>query len=58
MRGDLVMIAPDGQKLFSIIAVKRKLGLAPAAEPREKVEGAQVEPRPPARPTVQVIEID
>ena len=32
--------------------------LMPAAEPREKVEGAQVEPRPTARPTVQVIEVD
>ena len=30
-RGDLCMIAPEGQKLYSVIAVKRKLGLEPPA---------------------------
>ena len=30
-RGDLCMIAPEGQKLYSVIAVKRKQGLEPPA---------------------------
>ena len=42
-RGDLCVTDPsDGQRIFSAIAVKRKLGLAPAAEPRSsKADGGE-----------------
>jgi hypothetical protein len=35
-RGDLLVIVPGGERLYSIVSLKRKLGLAPVAEPRER----------------------
>ena len=49
-RGDMMVIDPsDGQKLFSIVSIKRKLGMIATAPPREASSSTDDGQPPPAR---------